>query len=470
MSNEIVLRPYQQKWIDDARRSFSKGNKRVCGVAPCGAGKTVMTGWMIKEAVERGKTALFFVHRKELIEQTAKTFSQLGIPFGIIAAGYAPNYNQPVQIAGVQTLKNHVNLIPAPDFIVCDECHHILSKTYLKIINHWKNSFLLGVTATPERLGGVRLGDVFEDMVIAPSVKELIALGNLTPFTYYAPKSGLDFSKLKILHGDYKIDDAAILMGNSKVVNDVVGNYQRYADGKSAICYCVNVEHSKIIADRFNAAGIPAAHVDGDTPKNLRDQIVNDFRAGNPKILCNAELFGEGFDVPNMDAVILARPTKSLTLHIQQSMRPMRPDPNNPSKRAIILDCVDRARSLGLPDAPRHWSLAPNEETEPQEPPLKICPDCKAVIPLGARVCENCDYEFEFTEWVDGNGKLYEVLNGLQRFLQIAESMNYKPGWAVHKAAELATSYDDFLLIAQAMHYKKGWAWYQWQDFISKTA
>ena len=463
-SSVITLRPYQKKFIADVRAEFSKGCKRICGVAPCGAGKTVMTGWMIKEAVNRGNRSIFFVHRKELIEQTAQTFSTLQIPFGIIAAGHKPNYNLPVQIASVQTLVNRLDNLPQPNFLICDECHHILAKTYLKIINHWKDSFLLGVTATPERLGGVRLGDIFQSMVQAPTVKELIQLGNLTDFTYYAPPSNLNFKKLKLVHGDYQIDQAAHMMQDSKVVHDVIGNYQKFAKGKSCICYCVNVEHSKITADAFNQAGIPAAQCDGETPKDERAAIVNNFRKGNIKVLCNAELFGEGFDVPNMDAVILARPTKSLTLHIQQSMRPMRPDKNNPSKKAVILDCVDR--NLGLPDDPRCWSLDPNKEKEePQHPPMKICPECQAVIPAGCRVCTNCGYEFEYSNWINGDAELSEVLHGLNHFLQLAEQHGYKKGWAVFKAMELATSYDDFLSIAQAMHYKKGWAWHKWQEF-----
>ena len=462
MSNKIILRPYQEKWIADIRTQFRKGVKRVCGVAPCGAGKTIMTGWIIKEVVQRGKTAIFFVHRKELIEQTADTFFKLGIPFGIIAAGHKINYTLPVQIASVQTLKNRLFGFPAPDLLVCDECHHILAKTYLDIIDHWNKSLLLGVTATPVRLGGVRLGDVFQSLVIAPSVSELIKLGNLTDFTYYAPNLGLDFSGLQIQHGDYKNDDAARLMENSKVVNDVVGNYLKFANGKSAICYCVNIEHSKILAGRFLVNGISAAHVDGDTDKDERACIVSDFRAGKIKILCNAELFCEGFDVPNMDAVILARPTKSLTLHIQQSMRPMRPDKNNPNKKAVILDCVDR-RYLGLPDTPRLWSLDPNEEKEPEPPPLKVCPQCDAVIPLGSRICPECGYEFEWESWIDGNSQLSEVLRGLNGFIQQAENLGYKKGWAAFQSAKSASSYDDLLEIAKIVGFKKGWAWHQWQ-------
>ena len=439
------------------------GEKRVCGVAPCGAGKTIMTGWMIKEAVARGKTAVFFVHRKELIDQTADTFRALNIPFGIISSDAETNYNLPVQIAGVQTLVNRLDELKTPDLLICDECHHILAKTYMKIIEHWKSAYLLGVTATPERLGGIRLGKVFQSLVLAPSVKDLIGMGHLTDFVYYAPNFGLDFSKLTVRRGDYVIDEAACMMSDGKVIYNIVDNYKKRANGKSAICYCVNIEHSKIVAENFNKAGISAAQVDGTTPKAERQRIVDEFRAGNITILCNAELFGEGFDLPCMDAVILARPTKSLTLHIQQSMRPMRPDYNNPKKVAIILDCVDR--HLGLPDEPRHWSLASNKKKTPKPAPTKVCPHCEAVIYLSARYCPHCGYEFDFEKDLsEYDGELSRVLRGLEKFLQIAKAKGYKKGWAVFRVIELATSYEDLLEIAEVMGYAKGWAWHKWNE------
>ena len=124
MSN-ITLRPYQQELIDAIRHEFTQGNKRVVAVAPCGAGKTIITGWMIRQAAWRGKRSIFLVHRRELIEQTAKTFTELDIPFGIIASGLDMNLSLPVQIASVQTLNRRLGHMPPTDFLICDECLHI---------------------------------------------------------------------------------------------------------------------------------------------------------------------------------------------------------------------------------------------------------------------------------------------------------------------------------------------------------
>lgn len=505
---EIKLRPYQEKFISDICSAFQAGHKRVCGVAPCGAGKTIMTGWLIREYLKQNMRIIFFVHRQELIEQTSKTFTQLGIEHGIISAGLPTNYELPVQIASVQTLSRRLNTVPKPDFLVCDECHHILAETYKSIVNKWSDALLLGVTATPQRMGGINLGDIFTSLVEAPTTGELIELGNLTPFTYYAPPDNLNMKKVRVKFGEYVNSDLEREMSNSKILGNIVFNYKEIAMGKSAICYCVNVRHSKKVAAAFNSAGIPAEHCDGETNKKVRAQIVEDFRLGKIKILCNAELFGEGFDVPNMQAVILARPTKSLTLYTQQSLRPLRPDPNEPDKRALIIDHVRNYSRFGLPTEDRKWSLAPNPpKKEIQHAPVGICPSCHAVIPLGCKTCPVCKYQLvteedEERRLVESDAILTEVKALLEleeakrkfeeekgipvlndhykprnerpkyvrqpttpeEFLEIAKERNYKIGWVAIQSLEHAKSYDDCVHIAKICGYKEGWAWYKWKD------
>ena len=130
-----------------------------------------MTGWLVRELLENGCRVIFFVHRHELIEQTSKTFNQLGIEHGIIAANSKIEYDLPIQIASVQTLARRLKSIPKPDFLICDECHHILANTYKEILKNWEDANLLGVTATPQRMGGINLGDIFTSLVEAPSTR-----------------------------------------------------------------------------------------------------------------------------------------------------------------------------------------------------------------------------------------------------------------------------------------------------------
>lgn len=480
---EILLRPYQQNFIDAVRNEFIQNHRRVVGVAPCGAGKTIMTGWMIREALNRGKRSIFFVHRKELIAQTAKTFLQLGIPHGIISSGVDMDLNLPVQIASVQTLAKRLDKVPAPDFLICDECHHILANTYKKILDAFPDAFLLGVTATPERMGGITLIDSFDSMVESLSVDELINLGNLTRFKYFAPAEGVDLHNVRTKFGEFVNSDLEYVMSNKKIIGNIVNNYLQYAEGKSAICYCVNVRHSVNVAEAFRDAGISAAHCDGETPPAMRDSIVNDFRLGKINVLCNAELFGEGFDVPNMQAVILARPTKSLTLYIQQSMRPMRPDPNDPNKVAIIIDHVQNYLRHGLPNTPHDWSLAPNKEKRKGDAPVKKCPECGCICPISTRFCPECDFEFEFAErdLNEHEGKFVQVdvvhdtkksadtptvkhhFTKPDELFAYAKKRNYKVGWVAFQSLPFAQSYEDCLHIADICGYNSGWAWHKWQ-------
>ena len=388
------LRKYQEQFIDDIGYEFGLGRRRICAVAPCGAGKTLVTGWMSRGAALNGKRVLFMVHRQELIDQTSKTFSALGIRHGIIAANAPTDYDLSVQIASVQTLVRRLDKVPRPDFLICDECHHIIAGTYRKIIDHWQ-PLVLGVTATPERLGGQGLGDVFETLVMGPSVKELVEWGNLSPFDYYAPPSKFDPNECHVRFGEFVQRDIIGQVDDADVIGDVVKYYKELALGKRAICYCVNRAHSEHISQMFISAGIPAQHVDGETPKNIRNQAIEDFRNDKIKILSNAELFGEGFDVPSMEAVILARPTASLALYIQQAMRAMRHDDDNPDKRAIIIDHVGNVFRHGLPDEEHEWTLE-NQKKKRQErtTSIKVCPQCFQAIKSAYQTCPVCGYVF----------------------------------------------------------------------------
>lgn len=495
----IQLRPYQRAFIDAVRNKFHEKKKRVVGVAPCGAGKTIMTGWMIRESLKKGKRSIFFVHRKELIEQTAKTFRELEIPFGIIAAHAPMTLDRPVQIASVQTLARRIDLVKehfTPDLLICDECHHILASSYKKVLTAFPCAYLLGVTATPLRMGGVTLADSFDSMVQSLTVKQLTELGNLTRFKYYAPDFNADLSKVKVVHGDYDNHEIEKIMVDKNILGNIVDNYRHYADGKSAICYCVNVNHSEQVAETFNEAGISAAHCDGETPASERAFIVDAFRRGEIKVLCNAMLFGEGFDVPGCQAVILARPTKSLTLFIQQAMRPLRPDPNDPNKVAVIIDHVNNYRIHGFPSDDREWSLTPQFK-------IKIkCPQCgrmitpvhKIICGERCRVCPECGRKFEKgaapppvkINVVNHDVELHELKvnfdtkkaastpvvtdkpTRLKELVSIAQRRGMTLKQAGYAVLDYCNTFDDMKFIEQHCGFGKGWSYFRWQDRCKK--
>ena len=321
-------------------------------------------------------------------------------------------------------------------------------------------------------------------------------LKSLTNFKYLVPKNSIDTSGLRSKFGEYRTDDMMNLMDQSRVIDDVVKSYKKYANGKQAIVYCVNIAHSEHIARMFNIAGVSAAHVDGETDKSTRSNIIEEFRKGNITILCNAELIGEGFDVPNMECVILARPTMSLTLYIQQAMRPLRPDPNNPHKVAIIIDHVENVKRFGLPDEDRKWSLDPNEIKDRQPAPTKTCPECYAEVYAKVDICPHCGHKFkieveieeeestenisELNEYANTQLKDYAdervdnviisaptIRDRVEKLLEEANKRGYKKAWAFYKVVEYAESLSDFEIIAECLNYKKGWAWYQWQNKLN---
>ena len=180
----ISLRPYQMQMVKDIFHAYEQGAQRVCAVAPCGAGKTVTVGWMIAKAHLQGIRTLFIVHRKELLDQADRTFTAMGIRHGVIAAGIPMDNCQLVQIGSTQTVAKRLEQMSEIQFIVIDEAHHATAHTWRKIMSWYPHATVLGVTATPARLGGSGLGDVFNALIMGPTVQQLIQWGNLAPYRY----------------------------------------------------------------------------------------------------------------------------------------------------------------------------------------------------------------------------------------------------------------------------------------------
>ncbi|WP_434132715.1 DEAD/DEAH box helicase [Sporomusa sphaeroides] len=449
------LRPYQEMMIDGTRLEFQNGKRCVLDVGPCGMGKTILMAWMSSQARTRGNNTLFVVHRQELIDQASRTFKKLGISHGIIAADYPMSPSEAIQIGSIQTIIRRLNKINPPQLIILDEAHHAAAATWRKLLEAFPFALVVGLTATPARMGGQGLGDIFDSMIIGPSVKDLIAMKNLAPYKYYAPPVAADFSDLRVKYGDYVQADVALKMDKSEIIGDLVDQYRKLAPGARAVCYCASRAHSQHTAEIFRSANIPALHIDGETPKVSREAAINEFRNGSIRILCNVDLISEGFDVPAMEAVILARPTQSLTLHVQQSMRPMRIDEDNPNKVAVIIDHVGNLYRHGMPDEDREWSLEGIKKKKPSEKlefSMKVCPKCYGAH-KPAPICPYCKYVYTAKEQAAPEqraGELAEIIElekkkrkeeirkarDVVTLEQIAMSSGYKPGW-VTKMCEL---------------------------------
>lgn len=372
----LQLRPYQSDVINRVYESMKSGKKRPIICLPTGAGKTACFAWMTDRTQQNNKTVWFLVHRRELYDQTIETFNRFGI--------------ERKRITVSMILRASRGGLPKPDLIVVDEAHHTASKTWRGVIEQNPDAHVIGLTATPARLDGKPLGEIYDDLIVGPSTADLINQGYLSDYDYYSVAVA-DLAGLKRRGIDYDTQEAARRLSGTKIYGDVINTYKEHADGLQAILFAPSVEYSENMAAEFTAAGIPAVHFDGRTADKKRRDVVRAFRSGDIRVLCNVELVGEGFDVPACDCVIQLRPTMSLTLFLQQCGRALRPREN---KKAVIIDHVGNYTRHGLPDDPRDWSLTETVQTRTQNSDgsysVRMCPYCLTVYRSTATHCPAC--------------------------------------------------------------------------------
>jgi DNA repair protein RadD len=445
----LELRDYQHDLLEQARGLIRSGARSLIIQSPTGSGKTVLVAQMLKTAAERGYRAWFCVHRRELVNQSVRTLTEsAGMDVGVVAAGFPGNRKLPVQVCSIGTLRNRRHALTAPSLIVWDECHHTAAKTWADIFEAYPNAAHVGLTATPERLDGTGLDKWFQHLVIGPSVAWLIEHGYLSKYRLFAPPPP-NLSAVNILAGDYNRKELSAAMGRSTVTGDVISHYRRHAAGKRMIVFAWSIESSMLIAGKFRACGIEAEHVDGDTEDRERDAAMERFKRGETLVLTNVDLFGEGVDVPAMEAVALLRPTQSLTLYLQQVGRALRPSPGKDA--AIILDHAGNCRRFGLPDDERVWSLEGRKRggVRDDAAPIRQCPACYAVMSAAADRCGECGYLFVSMprEMNEVAGDLQEVeAASLSKFERLKEQANAK-------------TLDDLIKIARLRNYKNPEKW-----------
>lgn len=387
----LVLRDYQKTIIESCRDAFKNGYKKLCCVLPCGAGKTAIFCYLayLNTIKKSSNHVLILLHRKELLKQTIEAFQTFQISIDHI------------NIAMIQSFKNTLKTGAKPySLIIIDECHHATSNSFKTVLDAYGKTPLIGFTATPARLDGKPLGDIFDRLIIGVNYSYLIANKYLVDYDYFSPDLNFDFSKWKLKSGDFDTVDNALHLDKKAIYGDIL----KYIDlSKKTIIYSPTVDYSKKletqINEHFNAR--ISAEFNGTTPQSERDKIIDAFKKNKIKILINVDLIGEGFDVPSCDCVFLLRATQSLTLFIQQSGRALRSDPSNPTKRASIFDFVGNIYRFGFPDAPRLWSLSSTlknthkHETVHDSLIIKTCPQClRSFMPsqmLPNRLCPFCN-------------------------------------------------------------------------------
>lgn len=356
-----TLREYQVRIIDTIEAQIRYGKRRIMLQLPTGAGKTRCFVELAKRhtlnSYASDRNCLIVAHRKELIDQAVLALKKEKInewEIGVIKAGEIRNPNRVIQVASILSLIR--TDFPKAGLVIIDEAHHAAAETYQQIINHYKDSIILGVTATPARTDGKGFRGSFEILLKGPNVTTLTAQKYLCPYKLYAyTKQRIDTSSVRIQAGDYQLNQLADVVMQSEVRADLVDSWKKHAFGKQTVVFAVNVELSKQYAAAYNDAGYRAEHIDGDTPAKVRTAILERFKDGRTKILCNCNIVTEGFDVPEMQCVQIVRPTKSLIFWLQMIGRSLRTSKGK--THAIILDHTDNYQRLGLPDSKRQWSL-----------------------------------------------------------------------------------------------------------------
>ncbi len=452
-----TLRPYQIQAIDLLRASISK-HKRSILCVPTGGGKTTIVSAMIASAISKGKRILFLAHRSELLSQATERLKSFGLNPGLIQ-GKNSRVHPFLNVASVQTLRNRTNRILPPDIIFVDECHLSMANSYRKIFDAYPNAFVVGMTATPTRLDGKPLGDVYSDIVAPISIDLLTNQSFLVPVRKFVAKEKVDLSGVHMVAGDYNSAELFQKYDKANLYAGVVDNYNKFANGRQFIIFCVNVAHSKKTAELFRQNGISCEHLDGESTEAERNTTISQFRAGLIQGISNVALFTEGFDVPNVSCVILNRATKSLALYLQMIGRGLRPNQNKTD--CVILDHGDNVVTHGWYSHEHEWSLTGKKKKNKQDAfSVRLCDNCEAMMPINQNICPNCGYarpQKERTQNIIQESEMIEITKTL-----IPQHLKGKP-WGRMNEAELKE-------LAQIKGYKPGWVYRQLQIQRGKRA
>jgi superfamily II DNA or RNA helicase len=410
------------------------------------------------------------------LEQTRRKLYEFGIVAGQIAPGRPPTADL-VQVAMIQTLVRRLATVRRPDLIIVDEFHHVLPEnSHGRSLSYWREVPRIGLTATPCRLDGRGLKETADDLILGPTVADLVRDGFLSYPIVYRPPSEVS-ADYHVRRGDFDTEEQQETMSARSIVGDVISHYRKHFNGLPAICFCVNVEHSKLMAAQFSNAGYLALPVYGNMPESDRERALSGLKNGTVQVITSCDLISEGFDTPAVAGVILLRKTMSLGLYLQQVGRSLRPFPGK--TRAIILDHCGNYALHGHVLADRKWSLnALRRDPRKEKPPVTTsCPKCYGVWPGSPHICPSCGYVFvetpkkEFKPFKTIEGELVEALPDLPpqdaasmaAFLARMQSVDAKTKQRalLGKAFELAPGGEEgkrrLALLAKAVGYKPGW-------------
>jgi len=453
----LQLRPYQSTAIDGLRAAMRAGKKRVILYSPTGSGKTEMAIALIKAAESKGKRVMFVANRIQLVGQSSRRLAKAGLTHGVIQGANSHNAWARTLVCSIQTLASR-GFPEGIDLIVVDEAHACGgTEAYRDLMRHAQCP-VIGLSATPFSRGlGKHYDDLggalFEDIVSAATISDLIEQGFLVDVDIYAPDEP-DLRGVKITAGDYNEKQLGERVNVTRLIGNIVEQWKKLAGGKQTVCFATNIAHSQNIVSQFVAAGVPAEHIDCFTEEEDRQAILRRLENGTTRVVSNVSVLAEGWDCPQVEVMILARPTKSLVRYIQMVGRVLRPAPGK--DRAIMLDHSGTAKRLGFPTddlplelddgRPKEKATA-KEEQEKEEALPKVCPMCSYVKPAKVHKCPRCGHEPARPDKVTvGTGELVKLERTKatkeqkqawwSQLLTVQRDKGYSRGWTSNKYKE----------------------------------
>lgn len=515
----MIPRPYQSRMITDLRVAMRE-HKHVLLCAPTGSGKSFIFS-QITSSVNKNKMRIWvIVPMRQLLKQTSEHFQKWQIPHGMIKQGVQESRAFLVHIVSKQSLERRWDKVKNwPDLIIIDECHQNYDfQMKLKSIMP-DTSRLIGLTATPERLSGEGLSDIYDTMVEGPTIGELVQDGYLSPVRIFSPPlDGL--SELHRIGTEYKSDELEALFARRAIYGKVIEHYKKYAHGRPSLVFCRDVKSAKKWAEKFREAGYKFESIDGKMDDKARHALVSALEQGKIDGLTSCELITTGFDCPRVECIMKLRPTLSKALDSQMNGRGMRIYPGK--KDLVILDFVNNLDTHGHPYSEYKWNFEGKEKRQPKGKhvdTLKLCPKC--FLYYDGTSCPNCGEQKPTTPRKDlkeVDGYLVEVKGPIPlsdrapeekreiadkigaavdefreaeatgqiapgavgELLKIADDLGYSAMWVYHRLSDtyinkagdevkrLTVNSPLLYEIARQKGYKPGWAWMKKKELREK--
>lgn len=398
----IELRPYQKRFVREVHAGIRE-SRRVCAVAPTGAGKRIQMAWWCTQIVQKGRRVLVTTDRRILIDQMADELKSHGIPYGILMGSEARNDDAPVQICSIQTLKRRQwkDLPSDIAWILIDEAHKT-SADYQTLADLYPTAVVCGLTATPVGASGTSLvgTGLFTRIVEPVKNTELIDAGYLLRTKVLSP-SEPNVKGVSLSNGEYNQQQLGQRVEECTVFADVFEWYERYCD-RQTLCFAPRVVYARGIADQFRRRGIKSAIIEAGTVRDERRTILDDFGAGRVRVLVAVDVLREGFDCPVAGLGIDLQPTKQFRVYWQKLGRVKRP--HGDQEHAVWLDFAGNYWRFPHPDEDPQWPQWYSDETtqdvierkrekgEAKEP--WCCPQCSMTVAFWQQVkggaCPNC--------------------------------------------------------------------------------